>query len=106
LNGPRADGLVMHLNLEFTDNEPTLLSIENSVLHAFAGKQHSDPSVTLKMSELNFKFMMTGNTDAMALLESGDLEMSGDFEALAKFRELFDQFERRFPLVTPRKPWG
>jgi alkyl sulfatase BDS1-like metallo-beta-lactamase superfamily hydrolase len=106
LNGPSADGLVMHLNLEFTDNEPTLLSIENSVLHAFAGKQHSDPSVTLKMSELNFKFMMTGNTDAMALLESGDLEMSGDFEALAKFRELFDQFERRFPLVTPRKPWG
>jgi alkyl sulfatase BDS1-like metallo-beta-lactamase superfamily hydrolase len=50
--------------------------------------------------------MMTGNTDAMKLLESGELEMSGDFEALGKFRELFDQFERRFPIVTPRKPWA
>lgn len=106
LNGPSADGLVIHLNLDFTDSEPTLLSIENSVLHAFTGKQHQKPNATLRMSAINFKFMMTGNTDAMKLLESGELEMSGDFEALGKFRELFDQFERRFPIVTPRKPWA
>lgn len=106
LNGPSADGLVIHLNLDFTDSEPTLLSIENSVLHAFTGKQHQKPNATLRMSAVNFKFMMTGNTDAVKLLESGELEMSGDFEALGKFRELFDQFERRFPIVTPRKPWA
>lgn len=106
LNGPSADGLVIHLNLDFKDSEPTLLSIENSVLHAFTGKQHQKPNATLRMSAVNFKFMMTGNTDAMKLLESGELEMSGDFEALGKFRELFDQFERRFPIVTPRKPWA
>jgi alkyl sulfatase BDS1-like metallo-beta-lactamase superfamily hydrolase len=106
LNGPSADGLVIHLNLDFTDSEPTLLSIENAVLHAFTGKQHQKPNATLRMSAVNFKFMMTGNTDAMKLLESGELEMSGDFEALGKFRELFDQFERRFPIVTPRKPWA
>tara|TARA_B110000902_G_scaffold214502_1_gene246488 strand:- start:63 stop:2003 length:1941 start_codon:yes stop_codon:yes gene_type:complete len=106
LNGPSADGLVIHLNLDFTDSEPTLLSIENAVLHAFTGKQHQKPNATLRMSAVNFKFMMTGNTDAMQLLESGELEMSGDFEALGKFRELFDQFERRFPIVTPRKPWA
>jgi alkyl sulfatase BDS1-like metallo-beta-lactamase superfamily hydrolase len=106
LNGPNADGLVIHLNLDFTDSEPTLLSIENAVLHAFTGKQHQKPNATLRMSAVNFKFMMTGNTDAMKLLESGELEMSGDFEALGKFRELFDQFERRFPIVTPRKPWA
>ncbi len=106
LNGPSADGLVIHLNLDFTDSEPTLLSIENAVLHAFTGKQHQKPNATLRMSAINFKFMMTGNTDAMKLLESGELEMSGDFEALGKFRELFDQFERRFPIVTPRKPWA
>ena len=106
LNGPNADGLVIHLNLDFTDSEPTLLSIENAVLHAFTGKQHQKPNATLRMSAVNFKIMMTGNTDAMKLLESGELEMSGDFEALGKFRELFDQFERRFPIVTPRKPWA
>lgn len=106
LNGPSADGLVIHLNLDFKDSEPTLLSIENAVLHAFTGKQHQKPNATLRMSAVNFKFMMTGNTDAMQLLESGELEMSGDFEALGKFRELFDQFERRFPIVTPRKPWA
>ena len=55
LNGPSADGLVIHLNLDFTDSEPTLLSIENAVLHAFTGKQHQKPNATLRMSASQFQ---------------------------------------------------
>ena len=50
--------------------------------------------------------MMMGLTDAMQLLEEKKLEIEGDLTAMVTLRELFDQFERRFPIVTPRKPWN
>jgi alkyl sulfatase BDS1-like metallo-beta-lactamase superfamily hydrolase len=48
---------------------------------------------------------MMGLADAGQLLESGALEVDGDLTALAQLAGLFDQFDRRFPIVTPRKPW-
>lgn len=105
LNGPKADGISLHINLNFEDSEATLLSIENSVLHAFVGKQHASPSATLKISSINFKKMMMGLSDAMTLMASGELEIEGDLNAMVTLRDLFDQFERRFPIVTPREPW-
>lgn len=106
LNGPRAEGLVLNLNLAFSDSEPTWLTIENSVLHAFEGKQHPEPDATLKVSVLDFKRLMMNLTTAPELLESGALQIEGDIAALANLAGLFDQFDRRFPLVTPRAPWG
>ena len=105
LNGEKADGIALHINIEFTDSEATLLSIENSVLHAFTGRQHESPTATMKISEMDYKRLMMGITDAVQLMESGALEIDGDVNALAQLAGLFDQFERRFPIVTPRKPW-
>jgi len=105
LNGPKAEGLTLHINLNFKDSEATQLTIENSVLHAFVGKQHESPVATLTVSAIDFKKMMMGLTDAMELLSSGDLEIDGDLNAMATLRDLFDQFERRFPIVTPRRAW-
>ena len=105
LNGPKAEGIELHLNLQFSDAEPTLLSIENSVLNAFPGRQHPSPSATLKVKTQDFKRMMMGLADAMQLMTDGALEIEGDLNAMATLRELFDQFERRFPIVTPRPPW-
>ncbi len=102
LNGPDADGLRLSLNLQFSDAEPHNMLIENSVLHAFPGQQDDNPTATLKVSGLNFKRMMLGLTNAMELLENKDLEIEGDLNALAKLTELFDQFSRRFPIVTRR----
>ncbi len=105
LNSDRADGVTLNINIDFKDSEPTLLTIENSVLHAFIGKQHDSPTATMKIAELDYKRLMMGLADAGQLLESGALEVNGDLEALATLAGLFDQFERRFPIVTPRKPW-
>ena len=105
LNGEKADGIALHINIEFTDSEATLLSIENSVLHAFTGRQHESPTATMKISEMDYKRLMMGITDAVQLMESGALEIDGDVNAMAQLAGLFDQFERRFPIVTPRKPW-
>ncbi len=106
LNSDKAEGIHLHINIEFTDSEATLLTIENSVLHAFAGRQHESPTATMKISEMDYKRLMMGLTDAAQLIESGALKIDGDVTALAQLAGLFDQFERRFPIVTPRKPWN
>ena len=105
LNADRADGITLKINLAFSDSEQTLLSIENSVLNAFSGRQSNDAAATLKISQLNFKLLMAGQKDAASLMTNGELEIDGDAGALLLLSGLFDQFERRFPIVTPRKPW-
>lgn len=102
LNSERAEGLTLHLNLKFRDAADTLLSIEHCVLHTFPGRQHEAPTATLELSSLDFKRLMMRFATAPELLESGAMQVSGDLAALADFGALFDQFERRFPLVTPR----
>lgn len=106
LNGQRADGVDLKINLAFTDSEAALLQINNAVLHVFTGKQHDEATATLKVSALNFKLLMASQKDAISLLESGELTIEGDVGALAQLAGLFDQFERRFPIVTPRAPWA
>jgi len=96
----------LHINLDFTDTTSTLLSIENSVLHGFADRRHPDPTASLSISSLDFKRLMLRLADAPQLMQSGALTISGDAAALAQLGGLFDVFERRFPIVTPRPAWS
>ena len=102
LNAERADGLALTINLNFRDAAPTVLAIENSVLHAFSDRQMADAKATLSINALNFKLLMVGQADAMNLMSEGELEIDGDASRLLSLRDLFDQFVRRYPLVTPR----
>jgi alkyl sulfatase BDS1-like metallo-beta-lactamase superfamily hydrolase len=106
LNSAKVDGLILHINLDFTDTTSTLLSIENSVLHGFADRRHPDPTASLSISSLDFKRLMLRLADAPQLMQSGALSISGDAAALAQLGGLFDVFERRFPIVTPRPAWS
>jgi alkyl sulfatase BDS1-like metallo-beta-lactamase superfamily hydrolase len=103
LNGPRADGVDLAFNLDFTDiGRGYLLTIRHSVLHAFADRRSNTADATLRISALNFKRMMMGITPGADLMAQGDLTVDGDLTALAGLSGLFDTFERRFPIVTPR----
>ncbi len=102
LNAARAEGLVLNINLAFTDATATLLNVENSVLHAFEGQQDAKADATLTLSVPDFKLLMSGQTQAATLIEQGKLKLDGDAAALVTFAGLFEQFERRFPIVTPR----
>jgi len=105
LNAPAAEGVSLALNLKFQDvDRPYVLAIENSVLHGFADAERAEPTATLKMTSLDFKRLMFGLTDGPTLIGQGRLEIEGDAMALAQLAGLFDQFERRFPIVTPRAP--
>jgi alkyl sulfatase BDS1-like metallo-beta-lactamase superfamily hydrolase len=103
LNGPQAEGKRIVLNLYFTDlNQPYLLTVENSVLNAFAGKQDSRPKTKLTLSSLDFKYLMSGLISATDLIAESRLVLEGDLEVLLEFAGLLDQFNPFFPIVTPR----
>jgi len=103
LNGPAAEGVRLALNLDFTDlDRRYLLSIDNSVLHAFPGRWSDVAEAGLTITALDFKRLMMGLVEAPELLEDGRLQVAGDAGALARLGALFDRFERRFPIVTPR----
>ena len=105
LNGPRAEGLVISINLDFADLDPWHLSIENSVLNSTENRQVKDAQATLKCSSLDYKRLMMGLSDGPTLMQEGKLQIDGDAGVLLQLAGLFDQFERRFPIMTPRKPW-
>jgi alkyl sulfatase BDS1-like metallo-beta-lactamase superfamily hydrolase len=103
LNGPKADGRQFKFNIYFTDMEASyLMSVENAVLNFFHAKQCQNPTAKMRISSLDFKRMMTGLSDPASLFGSGSLELEGDINALAEFAGLLDQFNQRFPIVTPR----
>lgn len=104
LNGKRAENLSLNFNIIFTDTDSYLLTIENAVLHGFRNKQSDKPDAALKISSLNFKLLMTRLVTAGELMEKDALTVEGDMEALIQMSALFDQFTRRFPIVTPREP--
>ncbi|MCZ6618099.1 MAG: MBL fold metallo-hydrolase [Gammaproteobacteria bacterium] len=103
LNGPKADGKTLHFNLHFSDLATTyLMVIENAVLHAFENREADAPNAVLTLTSINFKRMMMGLTTAVDLIADGNLALDGDLTALADLGNLFDEFPRRFPIVTPR----
>ena len=105
LSGPRAEGICMSLNLAFSDITPWHLQIENSVLNVTEGRQVDAPDATLQCESIDYKRLMMGLSDGPTLLQEGKLKIEGDAGALLTLGGLFDQFERRFPIVTPREPW-
>ena len=103
LNSDRAQNLNLTLNLRFTDLKLShLLQINRCVLHGWENRSSDQADATLTLSSVRFKELMLGAVDAAALLGNEELAIDGDIEALAKLPELFDQFVRRFPIMTPR----
>lgn len=95
--------LDLRIRLVFTDlNIDYLLTVKNSVLNYFKARRNAEPQVTLTLETMDFKNLLMGEADAATLLKSQRLTIDGDAERLLALRELFDQFPRRYPLVTPR----
>jgi alkyl sulfatase BDS1-like metallo-beta-lactamase superfamily hydrolase len=72
------------------------------VLNYFKNPENSAHQVSLTIASLDFKNLLMGATDAATLIEKQQMAIEGDATRLLSLRELFDQFVRRFPLVTPR----
>jgi alkyl sulfatase BDS1-like metallo-beta-lactamase superfamily hydrolase len=101
LNGPKADGVKLKLNLVLTDiHESHVLWIENSVLHHKAMTAAADANATLSLSKPLFVRMIAGTAGAKEMLLSDDLKVEGSKLDLARFFSLLDKATGDFPIVT------
>jgi alkyl sulfatase BDS1-like metallo-beta-lactamase superfamily hydrolase len=99
---PAADGLAVSILLKFTDLDASyIITIKNSVFNYFKNKEQV-ADTTLTVSSADFKKLIMGLVDGPTLITEDKLEIGGDIDVILKFSLLFDQFPRRFPLVTPR----
>jgi len=106
LNGPRADGVALAVDLNFTDaagaQEQHSLWVENAVLHHRRGPSAGPqpPSATLTLSKNAFLRLSTGQATPSALIRGGELRVQGDFAALRQLFGLLDKPSPGFPIVT------
>lgn len=102
LNGPKADGVDLKLNLVFSDmKESYVLWIENAVLHHRKGPPDPAANATLTLTQPVFVGMMTGTAGARDVLLGDDLRIGGSRIDLVRFLALIDKPPRTFPIVTP-----
>ncbi len=101
LNGQRAAGKTIRLNIDFTDlKQPYSLVVENGVLnHANRLIENADAKISLAKTTLDR--IQLGEITTEQAVTSGDLKLEGRREAFAEFVGLLDKFPFWFNVVTP-----
>ena len=102
LNGPKADGSNLRLNLVFSDiRESYVLWIENAVLHHRKAPPDKDANATLTLTQPVFIKMMVGTAGVKDTLLGADLQVGGSRIDLLRFFSLIDKAPKTFAIVTP-----
>ena len=102
LNGPKASGTRLTLNLEFTDTEEqATLELANGALNHLLGHttEDADASVTLTRSALNR--VIVGDKTLADEVSSGEITIDPDIAPLEQLVSLLDTFEFWFPIIEP-----
>jgi alkyl sulfatase BDS1-like metallo-beta-lactamase superfamily hydrolase len=101
VNGPKAEGLKLQINLVFSDtNENYLLTLERSVMHhARVDKPAADANATLTLTKPFFLRLMTGGAGAKDLLLSDETKIEGSKIDLGRFFALLDKAPGTFAIV-------
>jgi alkyl sulfatase BDS1-like metallo-beta-lactamase superfamily hydrolase len=102
VNPERAATLALTLSVEFEDiAERWQLTLSNAVLHSWRNRA-ADSDLVLQGDSFAFKQLLLGQVELGSVLEDGRLRLAGDPSPLQTLAGLFDSFDRRFPIVTPR----
>jgi alkyl sulfatase BDS1-like metallo-beta-lactamase superfamily hydrolase len=102
LNGPRAEGKRIVVNLTFTDlNENYVLTVENAVLHHEQAEPAADAVATVRLTREMLIRLVTGQAGLRELVFSNDLNVDGSRVQLLGFLSLLDRPKGNFPIVTP-----
>jgi len=102
LNGPKAAGKQITLNLVFPDTKDKyVLKLENGALNHTPNAQieKADATVTIPRAVLNN--IVLGETTLEKAIESGKVTVQGRKEALSELVSLLDTFNFWFNIVTP-----
>ena len=102
LNGPKADGKNLMINLVYTDlGQSYVLHVENAVLHHKMAPPDARANATLHITHRMFLNMATNTAGIKDFLFSDDIEISGSKIDLIRFFALLDRPEGKFNIVTP-----
>jgi alkyl sulfatase BDS1-like metallo-beta-lactamase superfamily hydrolase len=103
LNGPKAAGVKIIINWDFTDTkEQYVLALENGALNHTAQKQDAAADATLTLTRAAFnEIIMGGQPRIEAKTAAGELKIEGQKEKLGELLSLMDTFSPWFNIVTP-----
>jgi alkyl sulfatase BDS1-like metallo-beta-lactamase superfamily hydrolase len=100
LNGPKAAGKVLKINMALTDLEQSYgLTVENAVLNH--GRALNDPAVTVTLSKATLDGIQLGEVTMEQAIVDGRLSVTGDRMVFSEFLDLLDSFPFWFNIVTP-----
>jgi alkyl sulfatase BDS1-like metallo-beta-lactamase superfamily hydrolase len=101
LNGEKAAGKKLTINLTFTDlKKQYALTVENGVL-TYADKTDANAEVSLTTTMPALNKVQFGEATLDAQVTAGEAKLSGRKEALAEFFGMLDTFKFWFNIVTP-----
>jgi alkyl sulfatase BDS1-like metallo-beta-lactamase superfamily hydrolase len=102
LNGEKAAGVELTLDIEFPDlEERWLLEIRNGVLRSHATRRVDDPSITLSIDRADFMAALQGRASFPALMRDDRARLAGGLLSLVRFAGLFERFSPDFEIVAP-----
>ncbi len=100
LNGQKAAGKTITLNMEFTDLDKEYgLTVENGVLNY--GKPHGKPDSKVTLSKTTLDAIQLKEMTLEDAVEKGEIKIEGRREAFREFMDLLDVFPPWFNIVTP-----
>lgn len=101
LNGPKAAGKNIALNVKFTDlNKEYALIVENAVLH-YEPVPVPNPNATLSMTKATLDDIQLGNITLVDARKQNKLTVDGQEAAFTDFLGLLDTYNFWFNIVTP-----
>lgn len=101
LNGEKAAGKKLTLNVNFTDlKKPYALTVENGVLN-YTGKTVASADATMTLTKATLDRIQVGQTTLDKAIAAGEVKIDGRKEAFDEFFGMLDNFNFWFNIVTP-----
>ncbi len=102
LNGPKANGKHLVVNLIFPDvKEQYALTVENAVLHHSRARQAKDAHCTVTLARADLDAIILGEAKLGQLITAGRVKIDGQAQKLQELLGLLDSFDFWFNVVTP-----
>jgi alkyl sulfatase BDS1-like metallo-beta-lactamase superfamily hydrolase len=104
LNGPKAEGKRIVLNLSFTDTGETfVLNLENCALTYTESMQAENADASFELTRDTFDEVIAKQTTFPEALGAGKIKTNGNPMRLADLMALMDEFPRMFEIVEPKR---
>jgi len=102
LNGPKADGMVIVLNWDFTDvGEKYVLNLENSALTYMPNQQAPNADATFTLTRAALDAITLERTTFEKEIAAGNIKIQGNGKKFGELTSLLDDFKGGFNIVTP-----